>query len=164
MTGLGIQSFVAVIVVLGLVAALAWLLRRGAFGTLRGGSRSIAVETAVPLGERRTLVIVSVEGRRLLLGLTPANISMVAELAASAPAPEAPAGPGGATPSFEQLLVSRAKEMFRRTPSASALRAAADPSGQSSASFAEALAPAGDILKLRVIAGGHDALAAESNA
>lgn len=64
MTGLGIQSFVAVIVVLGLVAALAWLLRRGAFGTLRGGSRSIAVETAVPLGERRTLVIVSVEGDR----------------------------------------------------------------------------------------------------
>ena len=35
------------------------------------GSRAIAVETAVPLGERRSLVIVAVEGRRLLLGLTP---------------------------------------------------------------------------------------------
>ncbi len=85
MTGLGIQSFVAVIVVLGLVAALAWLLPRGAFGALRGGSWSIAVETAVPLGERRSLVIVAVEGRRLLLGLTPAQVSLVAELAPAAP-------------------------------------------------------------------------------
>ena len=34
----------------------------------------------MPLGERRSLVIVSVEGRRLLLGLTPGQISMVTEL------------------------------------------------------------------------------------
>jgi flagellar biogenesis protein FliO len=40
------------------------------------------VETAIPLGERRSLVIVSVEGRRLLLGLTTTNISLVTELRA----------------------------------------------------------------------------------
>lgn len=80
MTGITLQSFVAVLVVLGLVAALAWLLRRGAFASLRRGPRPIAVETAVPLGERRSLVIVAVEGRRLLLGLTPGAISMVTEL------------------------------------------------------------------------------------
>ena len=85
MTGLGIQSFLAVIVVLGLVATLAWLLRRGNFASLRGGSRTIAVETAVPLGERRSLVIVAVEGRRLLLGMTPTQVSMVAELGPAAP-------------------------------------------------------------------------------
>ena len=79
MTGLGLQSLFAVVVVLGLVGALAWLLRRGAFGALRGGSRAITVETAVPLGERRSLVIVAVEGRRLLLGMTPGQISMVTE-------------------------------------------------------------------------------------
>jgi flagellar protein FliO/FliZ len=83
-TGITLQSFVAVLVVLGLVAALAWLLRRGAFASLRRGPRPIAVETAVPLGERRSLVIVAVEGRRILLGLTPGSISMVTEL-----------GPGG---------------------------------------------------------------------
>jgi len=80
MTGLGLQSLVAVLVVLGLVVALAWLLRRGALGTLRPGTRAVTVETAVPLGERRSLVIVAVEGRRLLLGMTPGQISMVAEL------------------------------------------------------------------------------------
>jgi flagellar protein FliO/FliZ len=80
MTGISLQSFVAVLIVLGLVAALAWLARRGAFANMGRGTRPITVETAVPLGERRSLVIVSVEGRRLLLGLTPGQISMVTEL------------------------------------------------------------------------------------
>jgi flagellar protein FliO/FliZ len=94
-SGLGFQSFFAVLVVLALVAALAWLVRRGAFGALRGGNRSIVVETAVPIGERRSLIIVAVEGRRLLLGLTPTQITMVTEL--------------GAQPSFEQQLADRTR-------------------------------------------------------
>lgn len=80
-----VQSLFAVLVVLGLVAGLAWLVRRGAFDALGRGPRPIAVETAVPLGERRSLVIVAVEGRRLLLGLTPGQISMVAELRSPQP-------------------------------------------------------------------------------
>ena len=81
MTGITLQSFVGMLVVLGLVAALAWMARRGTFAAaLRRGPRPIAVETAVPLGERRSLVIVAVEGRRILLGLTPGAISMVTEL------------------------------------------------------------------------------------
>ena len=83
MTGLGFQSFFAVLVVLALVGALAWLVRRGAFGALRNGARAISIETAVPIGER------------LLLGLTPSQISMVTEL--------------GAAPTFEQQLNERAK-------------------------------------------------------
>lgn len=87
MSGLTLQGFAAVLVVLGLVGVLAWLVRRGTFGALRAKGRTIAVETAVPLGERRSLVVVSVEGRRILLGLTPAQISMVTELS---PRPDAP--------------------------------------------------------------------------
>lgn len=86
MTGITLQSFVAVLVVLGLVAALAWLARRGTFAALRRAPRAVVVETAVPLGERRSLVIVAVEGRRILLGLTPGSISMVTELGAAGPA------------------------------------------------------------------------------
>jgi len=80
MTGIGLQSFAAVLVVLALVGGLAWLARRGTLASLRRGPRAITVETAVPLGERRSLVIVSVEGRRILLGLAPGSISMVTEL------------------------------------------------------------------------------------
>jgi flagellar protein FliO/FliZ len=96
MSGIGLQSLAAVFIVLGLVAALAWLARRGAFASLRR-SGAVTVETAVPLGERRSLVIVAVEGRRLLLGLTPTTVSMVTELSA-VPAP---------APSFESQLDRR---------------------------------------------------------
>ena len=85
MSGISFQSVLGVFIVLGIVAGLAWLARRGAFKTLGRANRPITVETAVALGERRSLVIVAVEGRRILLGLTPGQISMVAELAAPKP-------------------------------------------------------------------------------
>jgi len=84
--------FGAALIVLALVGALAWLLRGGytPFRRRAGASR-LSVETALPLGDKRSLVVVAVEGRRLLLGLTPAGISLVTELQ---PAP----------PSFDKAL------------------------------------------------------------
>jgi flagellar protein FliO/FliZ len=81
-----VRGLTATVVVLLLVGGLAWLLRRGTLvlpGRRRG--QPLAVETAMPLGERRSLVIVTVEGRRLLLGLTPASVTLVTELAAQPP-------------------------------------------------------------------------------
>ena len=65
-------------VVIALLAATLWLLKRGAGA--RRGSRGFTVEAALPLGERRSLAIVTVEGRRLLLGLAPNHVSLVTEL------------------------------------------------------------------------------------
>jgi flagellar protein FliO/FliZ len=73
------QALLAVLVTIGVMALIAWLLRKSA--ATRRGPRAIAIETAVPLGERRSLVVVAVEGRRLLLGMTPQQISLVTELA-----------------------------------------------------------------------------------
>ena len=72
------QAIAAVAAVLALLVAASWLLRRGTF--IRRSKQAVTVETAVALGERRSLVIVAVEGRRLLIGLTPAQISLVTEL------------------------------------------------------------------------------------
>lgn len=83
MSALGLQGLASVCLVLALVGALAWFARRGSFAAWTSKGRAIAIETAVPLGERRQLVVVNVEGRRLLLGLTPVNVSMVAELSPS---------------------------------------------------------------------------------
>jgi flagellar biosynthetic protein FliO len=74
------NALLATTLVLALIAGLAWLVRRGPLARFASQGKVIAVETAVPLGERRTLVIVSVEGRRLLLGLTPSTIALVTEL------------------------------------------------------------------------------------
>jgi flagellar protein FliO/FliZ len=86
-----VNGFLAVVIVLGLVVALAWLLRRGSLGALNGRGGAINVETAVALGERRSLVIVSVEGRRLLLGLTPTTMQLVTELSGAGLQPPPPA-------------------------------------------------------------------------
>lgn len=97
MSTLGLQGFLAVVLVLGLVGALAFLARRGTFGALNKRG-PIVIETAAPLGDRRQLVIVAVEGRRLLLGLTPASVAMLTEL-------QPPAAT--AAPAFEQELKTR---------------------------------------------------------
>jgi flagellar protein FliO/FliZ len=75
-----VNAFLATLIVLALVAALAWLVRRGPLARLAANGKPVQVETAIPMGERRSLVIVSVEGRRLLLGMTPTTISLVTEL------------------------------------------------------------------------------------
>jgi len=82
-----VNIFLATLIVLGLVAALAWLIRRGPLARLANKGKVVAVETAIPLGDRRSLVIVAVEGRRLLLGMTQTSISLVTELRAGATGP-----------------------------------------------------------------------------
>lgn len=80
-----VRTLVSLLVVLGLLGACLWLIRRGGWqGGLRKGPRPLQVETAIGLGDRRQLVIVSVEGRRLLLGVTPMHVALVTELSASA--------------------------------------------------------------------------------
>jgi flagellar biogenesis protein FliO len=68
----------AILVVAGILAAALWALRRHA-PALRG-KRTMSIESALALGERRSLAIVSVEGRRLLVGLAPGQVSLVTEL------------------------------------------------------------------------------------
>lgn len=79
-----VRTLLALLVVLGLMAACLWLVRRGGWqGGFRKGPRPVQIETAVGLGDRRQLVIVAVEGRRLLLGVTPMQVSLVTELGAA---------------------------------------------------------------------------------
>lgn len=81
-----LRAVVGMVFVLGLLGTLAWLARKGKLRLPVSRHRAaVAVEAAVPLGDRRSLVIVNVEGRRLLLGLTPAQVSLVTELATPAP-------------------------------------------------------------------------------
>ncbi len=70
--------------VLAILAVFVWALRRGSLRLSRFAPRgAVAVETAISLGERRSLAIVTVEGRRMLIGLTPASISLLSDLAPS---------------------------------------------------------------------------------
>jgi flagellar protein FliO/FliZ len=77
-----LTSLAAVVVVLALFAVVAWLLKRGRLALGRNKER-ISIETATSIGDRRSLVIVGVEGRRLLLGVTPGQVSLITELGAA---------------------------------------------------------------------------------
>lgn len=75
------RMFVGLAVVLALLAALAWFLRRSVL--VKRTTGGLGVESALALGDRRSLVIVTVEGRRLLVGLAPNHVSLVTELGAA---------------------------------------------------------------------------------
>jgi flagellar protein FliO/FliZ len=76
-----VRVIVGLVVVVVLLAGFLWLLKRGTFASGRsvGGTR-LAVEAAISLGDRRSVVIVTVEGRRLLLGASPTQVSLLTEL------------------------------------------------------------------------------------
>ena len=84
------RTAAALALVLAMLVGLGWFLRRTAQG--RRHRRALSIEAALALGERRSLAIVTVEGRRLLLGLAPNCVSLVTELAAP--------------PSFDQAVTS----------------------------------------------------------
>jgi flagellar biogenesis protein FliO len=67
--------------VLAVLTAFIWALRRGSLRLSRFAPKgAVSVETAMSLGERRSLAIIAVEGRRMLIGLTPAAISLITDL------------------------------------------------------------------------------------
>ena len=79
--GGSIRGLLAVLLVMVVMAAAAWVFRRGV-PRWPGARQSspVQVETAVSLGDRRSLVVVSVEGQRLLLGVTPNQVTLVTGL------------------------------------------------------------------------------------
>jgi len=77
-----ISLAVGVLVVIVAIFVLAWLSRR-LLGVSYGGSSGLRIDGGLALGSREKLVVVEVEGRRLLLGMTPGSINLVAELESS---------------------------------------------------------------------------------
>jgi flagellar protein FliO/FliZ len=76
-----LRTAMSLAAVLGLLALFVWALRRGSLRLSALAPRgAIAIETATSIGDRRQLAIVSVEGQRLLVGLTPTSISVLTHL------------------------------------------------------------------------------------
>lgn len=78
---LGVRTFAALAIVGAVLALAVWALSR--VNHARRGRQAMAVESALPLGDKRSLVVVAVEGRRLLLGVAPGSVTLVTELHAS---------------------------------------------------------------------------------
>jgi flagellar protein FliO/FliZ len=68
------QVLLGLLFVLGLVFALAWLLKRVGQGSLVGGQQ-MKIVAAMPMGTRERIALVDVGGQHILLGITSTNIN-----------------------------------------------------------------------------------------
>jgi flagellar biosynthetic protein FliO len=76
-----LRTGLSLVAVLALLAGFVWLLKRGSIKLSGFAPKgTIHIESATALGDRRQLAIVTVEGRRVLVGMTPTTISFITEL------------------------------------------------------------------------------------
>lgn len=82
LTGLLLRTFGALLFIVGLIAAAGWALRYFgivSFGKAQTEPAGLKVMNTVPLGERRSLLLVRFGERTLLVGATPQGLTLLAE-------------------------------------------------------------------------------------
>lgn len=73
----GLQLVLALSFVLAVFLVLIWLLKRFQPGLTGGSGSVIKVVASLPLGARERLLLVDLQGQQLLLGVSPAGISLL---------------------------------------------------------------------------------------
>ena len=91
-----LRGALSLLLVLGLIALCAWLLRRLA-GSRLNRSGPLQLLAMLPLSQRERVALVEVDGRRLLLGVAPGQVSLLRDCGEST-APASPSTPPGDIP------------------------------------------------------------------
>jgi len=89
-TGLLFRTLGALLLIVGLIVAAAWGMKRfgGArFGAPKEDAPDLAILNSIGLGERRSVAIVRFGRRTLLIGSTPQSVTLLAETESEAVAP-----------------------------------------------------------------------------
>ena len=68
------QTLLWLMVIIGLILALAWVAKRFSNGT-GFGSQGMKVISALPVGNRERIALVQVGDKQILLGIAPGNVS-----------------------------------------------------------------------------------------
>ena len=81
MSILSLQTFLAILLVFGLIFSLYILAQRFGPRLVAGGrSRMVRIVEATSLGDKRNLLVVEVQGRRYLLGSTNHSITLLTDV------------------------------------------------------------------------------------
>ncbi len=81
MSILSLQTFFAILLVFGLIFSLYILAQRFGPRLVAGGRpRMVRIVEATPLGDKRNLLVVEVQGRRYLLGSTNQSITLLTDV------------------------------------------------------------------------------------
>ena len=97
----------ALIAIIALILAAAWLVKRLGFAPKRTGVNGLKISASASLGARERVVVVDVEDARLVLGVTAQQVTLLHTLP---PAPVDPQPPAAAVPEFASLM----KTMLKR--------------------------------------------------
>ncbi|WP_436857860.1 flagellar biosynthetic protein FliO [Citrobacter tructae] len=100
----------ALLGIIVLILATAWVIKRLGFATKGTGSRALKVSASTSLGPRERVVIVDVEDARLVLGVTASQINVLHTLP---PAPVAAAETTAAPADFQSMMKSLLKRSGR---------------------------------------------------
>jgi flagellar protein FliO/FliZ len=100
-----LQVLLALVLVLALIAGMAWLMRRMG-GLTQVGGGVVRVLGGVPVGQRERVVLIQVGGKQLLLGVAPGRVQTLHVL--DEPISMTPATDGGET--FAARLSSALKK------------------------------------------------------
>ena len=107
-----VQVSGALVGIILLILAAAWLAKRFGMGVKGAGGRGLKVSAATTLGPRERVVIVDVEDARLVLGVTSAQITLLHTLPPAPPV--ADSGETKVAPSdFQSLMKSMLKRSGR---------------------------------------------------
>lgn len=118
--------FVALRVAVSLAAVLAlvwWLHRRLTRGVKRPAAKAVTVVTRQSLGQKASLVVVDVEGSRLVLGVTEHGVSVLQSAEVPEPVLESVPAPDSDSDSDSAEQPSFARSLGRAQSDAVALRA-----------------------------------------
>ena len=80
-----LQVSIALAVILAMIFAAAWLLRRVGGGEGLRGRSVIRVVATAPIGARERLMLVEVHGQQMLLGVTASQVTALTRFGADAP-------------------------------------------------------------------------------
>ncbi|MEI8609651.1 flagellar biosynthetic protein FliO [Enterovibrio norvegicus] len=73
-------TLAALLAVIGLIFALAWLLKRMKVPSLMGAKPGLKVVSQLPLGQRERVMVLDVNGEQVLIGVTSQQITLLKSL------------------------------------------------------------------------------------
>ncbi|WP_407331065.1 flagellar biosynthetic protein FliO [Enterovibrio sp. 27052020O] len=81
-------TFVALLVVIGVIFGLAWVLKRMQVPSLMGAKSGLKVISQLPLGQKERVLVIDVNGEQVLVGVTPHQITLLKTLDTPVAEPE----------------------------------------------------------------------------
>jgi len=110
---IALQTLAVLCLVLAALLGAMYLLRRLSGQQQGGGRHPIVVLSARALGARKQILLLEVMGERLLVGVAPERITLLARLEGASPqGVEGPEGPEGEQMSFGKRLAASLRQMI----------------------------------------------------